>query len=112
MIDPFVQFGDAGAGADDERAVQALAEAQVRLEAIRAAWDQFCAAIQDAAAAIAEMGRQFIAGIAGMVEAFKPVVGAWRRRILYARLSERLPGWLARPLVAVWPERFLPALRW
>lgn len=107
MIDPFIQFGRAGG--DDERAAQAVADAQARLDAIRVAWEQFCAAIQDAAAVIAEFAREFIVSV---VEAFKPVVAAIQRRILYVRLSEHLPGWLARPLVAFCPRRFLPALRW
>lgn len=107
MIDPLVQFGNAGA--DDEHTAQALADARARLDAICEAWRQFCAAAQEAVTAIAEIAREFIVSVG---EAFKPVATAIRRRVLYARLSEHLPGWLARPLVAVWPRRFLPALRW
>lgn len=106
MIDPAIQF--ANAGADDEHAAQAISQTNEQIEAMQAACKQFLEAAQ-------EVWEQIKAIVARMIEDIAliaaPFVEHLWRRILYARLSEHWPGWLVRPVVRFWPRRWLPALR-
>lgn len=109
--DPIIQFGNAGV--DDEHAAQALQEAHAALAAFqtaaREAWEQIQAILQEFVEAAVEVGRRIVEAI---VEYMMPIIDLWRRRMLYARLSEHLPGWLARPIAIYCPRRWLPVLRW
>lgn len=107
--DPIIQFGNAGV--DDEQAAQAVREARAALAAFQAAaleaWERIQPVLQEIAEAMAEIGRQFVKAV---VETFTPIIDLWRRRILYARLSEHLPGWLARLIAIYCPRRWLPMI--
>lgn len=109
--DPIIQFSNAGV--DDERAAQALQEARAALAALQIAaqeaWEQIQPLLQELSDAMVAAGRWIVKAI---VEHMAPIIDLWRRRMLYARLSEHLPGWLARFIALYCPRRWLPVLRW
>lgn len=106
MIDPAIQF--ANAGVDDERAAQAVAQASAQLEAMQAACNQFLEAVRAAWEQIQAIVLRAVEEIAKIVAPFIEYI---QRRILYARLSEHWPGWVCGPIARLFPRRWLPELR-
>jgi hypothetical protein len=111
MIDPAIQFRDALSDSPEVAASRA-AEQAAQVEQLAAAWEylkEVWRAAYDAIVAALQLLVDFIIEVFDQIEV---LITTCRRRLLYYRLSERLPGWLARWLARRWPKRYLPVLRW
>jgi hypothetical protein len=105
MIDPFFEFGAAGADTPE-----IAADIQAQYELFVQAFQAFGVACQELMRAIVAALQPLMDVIVEFIRQIEPIVTAWRRNILYYRLSERYPRWLARWLTRLWPKRYLPVI--